>query len=134
MKAQRKEIVKIKLAQKELGLSNDTILSGYGYESCSELQADEAEEILKFFEIEYGWTPKKSIEKKNKELNRASRKAIKKIKALWLSVARSPTYVSRDKFIKALTGELNIEKLTPAQASKIIIILEKMKKEKELKK
>jgi len=144
MKAQRNKIITIKIAQKELGLTNDQILSGYGYESCSDLKQNEALEILKMFEEKYNWIPKRKKTEKEKTFgtgkkkysgfgkrdNRATQKQMKKIEALWQDVARSKTDESLRKFILKTTKVSDITFITKSQASNVILVLEKMKEGK----
>lgn len=145
MKAQRKKIITIKIAQKELGLKNDQILSGYGYASCSELMDFQADEVLEMFKTKFNWTPKRSKTEKeklfgtgkkkyselDKRSDRATPKQVKKIEVMWREIARSQTDESLRKFILKKTKVSDITFITKKQASNIINALEKMKQDKE---
>lgn len=147
MKAIRSQIIKIKIAQKQLGIDEATKLqqySVYGVTSCTRLDYDQAEELLDAYKNagftpspskgegwgEVGWGKKKYTELDSRGYPYAASSKLRMIEALWRDVSYTKTDESLQLFIKNRTGVDHITFLFEEHARIIITALQSMKQSK----
>ncbi|MEP0106527.1 MAG: regulatory protein GemA [Balneola sp.] len=130
------QITKIKIAQKELCMSDDEyrrFLSNWGVTSSTQLSIAQADEALIRLE-EQGWVPKPSKKKKKSNYdqyaNRSSEFAtpnqLKLAEILWKIVARNPSDEARDKFIFRQTKIRKLDWLKKPHIEAVLCALEDM--------
>ncbi|MCF8261586.1 MAG: regulatory protein GemA [Melioribacteraceae bacterium] len=129
------QIKKIKIAQKQLGLTDSQyrdVLSGFNDQngkpckSCTTLSSTDANNVLALFE-KLGWEQKYKKKLKYSELEGrggdfASPKSLRKIDAMWHTSpnVRSKTDAAMNKFIKRETGKENIEWISQSDVKKVV--------------
>ena len=156
MKAQKDQLIKIHIARKQLGLTDDdyrSAIQSYGVEHANELSWNDAEDILEKFK-RLGW--KESATSKTKNSKPAQNKIqrfgfgkkkyenlrgrgkqypkpqkLRMIEALWRDVSREKTDESLANFIYKKTGVDDITFLLEDQARIILTALQAMAKNKE---
>lgn len=141
--ARRDQIIKIKIAQKQLNISDDNyrdILSGFNAASCTELTDQQAEEVLEVFRnLGFKETRKEVTEKEKtfgtralkyenlgERKGKASPGQLRKIETMWRKVSREKTDASLANFIKSRTGTADLTWISSRQASDLIVALNKM--------
>ena len=151
MKADRSQIVKIKIAQKQLGIDNETKLqqySVYGVTTCKDLNYDQADELISKYKTAgfkptsprpspqgegvklYGWGKNKytELDKRGKPFAHSSK--LRMIEALWREVSNTKTDKALCLFIQNRTGINDITFLHDEHAKVIITALTAMKRYK----
>lgn len=141
--ARRDQIIKIKIAQKQLNVSDDNyrdILSGFNAASCTELTDRQADEMLELFrKLGFKETRKEVTEKEKafgtrslkyenlgKRPGKATPGQLRKIETMWRNVSREKTDKSLQSFVKSRTGTTDLTWISGRQASDIIVALNKM--------
>lgn len=139
------QIVKIKIAQKQLGIDEETKLEQYAFykvNSCTQLNYEQAEGLLESYKRAgfkvvakdkgennnpngWGSAKYKDLDKRGNLYARSS--MLRKIEALWKDVSRTKTDESLRVFIKNKTGIDHITFLDHHDAGIIITALEQMK-------
>lgn len=156
MKADKKQVQIIKIAQKQLGIDNDTKLeqySFYGVTTSTDLRPEQADDLIEaYIRAGFDYCPKpktttelKSIEqygtgrnkyrnldKRNKEFARSSK--LRKIEVLWREVSETKTDESLRTFIENKVHVSHITMLYNDQANAIITALENMQPRKAQRK
>jgi phage gp16-like protein len=143
------QIIKIKIAQKQLNIDEDTKLqqyASYGVTSCKELSEEQADSLIEAY-IRAGF--KVVSKKQNENPNWGSRKysdldkrgypyakssKLRMIEAMWKDVSYSKTDESLQTFIKNKVGVDHITFLEDYHANKIITALQYMKVKQNEKK
>ena len=140
MKADRNQLAKIHIAQKQLGIDKDTKLEQYavyGVEHSNELTYGQAEELISLY-IKSGFKPlSKNTDKKNwgarkyRELDNRGRpfaksSKLRKIEKLWRLISYSKTDESLRAFIENRTGVSHITMLYDEHANSLLGALEAM--------
>lgn len=150
MKADRAQLAKIHIAQKQLGIDKETKLQNYapyGVQHSNDLSYDEAEELInKYIEAGFKTSPRPSPNLgeggfsknwgKNKytELDMrgypfAASSKLRQIEVLWREVSRSKTDESLQVFIRNLTGVDHITFMHDIHAKKVLTALQAMKRQ-----
>ncbi len=151
MKATRSQIIKIKIAQKQLGIDEETKLQQYaiyGIASSTELSYQDAEHLIQSYinagfkpippkssrtnssrpGSPYGWGKDKYKCLDSRGAPWAASNKLRKIEALWRDVSRSKTDESLRVFIKNRTGIDDITMLYDEHANALITALISMSK------
>ena len=152
MKANYKQIQLIKIAQKQLGIDNDTKLEQYGFygvTTSKDLTPEQADDLIASYEragfvvytqpktdaelknIEMygvGRDKYKMLDSRSKDFARSSK--LRKIEALWREASETKTDDSLRIFIQNKTGVSHITMLFNDQADSIITALEVMRDRK----
>jgi hypothetical protein len=143
--ATKEQIIKIHVAKAKLNLAEEEyrrILSEYNVTSSTELEINEAEDLLSLFK-KMGWQPRSKrtggVNDRTKQYGFGANKyenlryrdskypkpqKLRKIEALWRNKSRDKSDESLRKFIKRIVKVDDITFLTEYQARKIIKALE----------
>lgn len=142
MFATRNQIVKIKIAQKQLSIDNETKLqqyAHYGVTSCTQLTEEQADSLIEAYKkAGFKVVSKKQNENPNwgkmkyRDLDKrgfsyAKSSKLRMIEALWQDVSYTKTDESLRTFIKNKVGVDHITFLEDSDANKIITALNSMK-------
>lgn len=130
------QIQKIKMAQKQLGIDDETyrdlLAEFYNAKSCTELSQKHADLFLENLK-KHGWK-EKPVNKKKKysEFNdrmgyRATGAQMRMIEAMWMETAREKTEAALNKFIKRITKKSHITFITKTDVKNLKQAIENFK-------